>query len=79
MHLASLLQVPTIAIFGSTVKEFGFFPIYEKSLIIENKNLNCRPCSHIGRADCPEKHFKCMNEIQTELILEKVFELIQRN
>ncbi len=32
MHLASLLQVPVIAIFGSTVREFGFFPIFEKSI-----------------------------------------------
>lgn len=79
MHLASLLQIPTIAIFGSTVREFGFFPIYKNSIIVENKNLNCRPCSHIGRAECPQKHFKCMNEIEPDFILEQIFKLIQSN
>lgn len=79
MHLSSLLQVPTIAIFGSTVKEFGFYPIYNKSIVIENNNLKCRPCSHIGRSECPEKHFKCMNEINPELIFNKSLELIMSN
>lgn len=79
MHLASLLQIPTVAIFGSTVREFGFFPIFEKSIIIENENLKCRPCSHIGKNECPKKHFKCMNEIEPNLIFSKTIELIQEN
>ena len=52
------------AIFGSTVKEFGFFPQLENSVVIENKNLKCRPCTHIGLPACTLGHFKCMNEIQ---------------
>lgn len=77
MHLASLLQIPIVAIFGSTVREFGFAPIFEKSLIIENTNLKCRPCSHIGRDSCPEKHFKCMLELQPEYVFQKTFELLE--
>jgi len=76
MHLASLLKIPTVAIFGSTVKEFGFFPIFEKSIIVENPDLNCRPCSHIGKSECPKKHFKCMNDISPNLIVRKVEELL---
>lgn len=79
MHLSSLLQIPTVAIFGSTVREFGFAPIFEKSLIIENTNLNCRPCSHIGRDECPKKHFKCMLDISPELVFQKTLELIRNN
>ncbi len=77
MHLASLLQIPTVAIFGSTVREFGFAPIFEKSLIIENTDLKCRPCSHIGRDSCPKKNFKCMLNIQPELIFQKTLELLE--
>lgn len=76
MHLASLLKIPVVAIFGSTVREFGFFPIYEKSIIVENDNLNCRPCSHIGKSKCPEKHFKCMVDISPNYIVQKIDELI---
>ena len=65
LHLAEALGKRTIVFFGSTVKEFGFYPQLETSVIYENKGLKCRPCTHIGRADCPKGHFKCMNEIDT--------------
>jgi len=67
MHLACAVNVPVIAFFGSTVKEFGFYPYRAKSVELEVKNLSCRPCTHIGRKACPQIHFKCMNEITPEL------------
>ncbi len=60
IHIASALQKPILAIFGSTVKEFGFTPYRTKNKVIQDENLSCRPCSHIGRANCPKKHFHCM-------------------
>ena len=69
MHLANLLDKNLISIFGSTVKEFGFFPTGENVSVIEINNLKCRPCSHIGRSKCPIDHFKCMNEIKINDIL----------
>jgi len=63
MHLAAALKLPVIAFFGSTVKEFGFFPYKTKNIVLENKNLKCRPCTHIGRKNCPKKHFKCIKEL----------------
>jgi lipopolysaccharide heptosyltransferase II len=68
MHAVCAVKVPVIAIFGSTVKEFGFTPYRCKNLILENKSLTCRPCSHIGRSSCPKHHFKCMNEITPQLV-----------
>jgi heptosyltransferase-2 len=72
MHLGSALDIPLIAIFGSTVEELGFFPGCPKVIVVENRGLYCRPCSHIGRSDCPEKHFRCMREITTEYVLKIV-------
>ena len=69
MHLGAAMDVPLIAIFGSTVEELGFFPNSPKAVVMENRGLYCRPCSHIGRSDCPEKHFRCMREITAENIL----------
>ena len=68
MHAACAVKVPVIAIFGSTVKEFGFIPYECKNLVLENKSLTCRPCSHIGRSSCPKLHFKCMKEITPQLV-----------
>ena len=60
MHVASALKLPVLAIFGSSVKEFGFAPFRTKYAIVENETLKCRPCSHIGKSECPKKHFECM-------------------
>jgi len=76
MHLASAVQVPVIAVFGSTVKEFGFFPYKAKSIELEVENLHCRPCTHIGRNNCPLIHFKCMKEINPELAYSSLIKLV---
>jgi heptosyltransferase-2 len=60
LHLSEALGKRVVAIFGSTVKEFGFFPQLKESKVLEVKGLKCRPCTHIGRDSCPEGHFKCM-------------------
>ncbi len=66
MHIAAAMKKKLVAIFGSTVREFGFFPVGTENIVIERKGLYCRPCSHIGRSNCPEGHFRCMNEIQVD-------------
>ena len=63
LHLAEALEKKVFVTFGSTVKEFGFFPQLKSTTIFEIEKLKCRPCSHIGRDRCPKTHFKCMNNI----------------
>ena len=70
MHVAEARQRNLVAVFGSTVRQFGFFPQNKNSAVIERKGLYCRPCSHIGRSSCPEKHFRCMNEIGVDEVFE---------
>ncbi|PKM92891.1 MAG: lipopolysaccharide heptosyltransferase II [Elusimicrobia bacterium HGW-Elusimicrobia-4] len=65
MHIAAAMNISVIAIFGPTVKQFGFFP-YSKNAAVIEKNVPCRPCSPHGPNKCPKKHFKCMNEITVE-------------
>jgi lipopolysaccharide heptosyltransferase II len=76
MHMATAVKTPVLAIFGSTVKEFGFFPYRSNSIVVENHNLNCRPCSHIGRHSCPKDHFKCMNDISPEMVIKNFKKLL---
>ena len=70
MHTASAIGIPLIVLFGSTVKEFGFIPFKVNNLILENKMLSCRPCSHIGKSNCPQKHFKCMVDLKPQIVYE---------
>jgi ADP-heptose:LPS heptosyltransferase len=76
LHLAEALNKKIIAFFGSTVKEFGFYPQLKSTIVFENNNLKCRPCTHIGKDKCPKKHFKCMNEINVNEIINKINENI---
>jgi heptosyltransferase-2 len=75
MHIAKAFNRPLVAIFGSTVKEFGFYPSNKETVVIERAGLQCRPCSHIGRKACPKKHFKCMKDITPEMIIQTVEEM----
>lgn len=76
MHVASATGTKVLAIFGSTVREFGFTPYNCQNLILENNSLSCRPCSHIGKDHCPKGHFNCMNEIKPDFVFEKVIKFI---
>ncbi len=70
MHLASAMNAPVAAIFGSTIPAFGFGPLSEKSFIVEtDENLACRPCGLHGHHKCPKKHFKCMSTIEIKKML----------
>ena len=63
MHIAEARGVPVLAVFGPTVRQFGFFPRGEHAAVVEHPGLSCRPCTHIGLARCPLEHFRCMNDI----------------
>ena len=66
MHIAAALNIPTIAIFGSTTKELGFYPPFKNTKVIEYAHLKCRPCHIHGSSFCYKKHFKCMLDIGVE-------------
>jgi heptosyltransferase-2 len=76
VHIAAAVKTPVLAIFGSSVKELGFSPYRVKHIIVEIANLACRPCSHIGKNSCPEKHFRCMLDIHPEMVLKCFSQLI---
>jgi hypothetical protein len=41
----------------------------EGSELLEVKGLPCRPCSKLGYHECPKKHFRCMNDIPEDRII----------
>jgi heptosyltransferase-2 len=60
MHFASAMNAPTTAFFCSTIPEFGFGPLSERSRVVEShEDLACRPCGLHGKKSCPLGHFKC--------------------
>lgn len=75
MHIAAAFKKQIISIWGNTVPAFGMYPYLpetekNKSVIVEIKNLRCRPCSKLGYKKCPKGHFDCMQKITEEKIIE---------
>jgi heptosyltransferase-2 len=70
MHLATARGIPTVAIFGPTVRQFGFFPQAANSIVVEQHGLSCRPCTHIGLPTCPKGHFHCMTLTTTAAVVD---------
>ena len=71
LHLANAVKTDVIAIFGPTVRRFGFYPLRENDTMLE-VDLPCRPCRHNGGPICPEAHFGCMRELKPELVLQAI-------
>lgn len=74
-HVAAARRRPVVAIFGSTVRQFGFAPFRTPSVVVENEGLYCRPCTSIGRESCPETHFRCMLELDVDRVAHAVREI----
>ena len=62
MHVAAAFKKPVVSLWGNTVPQFGMFPYYgfndlkariaPQSIIVERKDLWCRPCSKLGYGRC---------------------------
>jgi lipopolysaccharide heptosyltransferase II len=78
MHIATGRKRKVVALFGPTVRAFGFFPFGTDSVVIENADLRCRPCTAIGLDVCPRQHFRCMADIPASWVVEGVNQLLVR-
>lgn len=80
IHIASAFsRTRIIAIFGPTIREFGFFPWSKNSEVFETNNLSCRPCGIHGGKTCPQKHFKCMKDITPEKVLNSIHKYLGKD
>jgi heptosyltransferase-2 len=62
MHMATGVGTPVVALFGPTVRPFGFFPYSRKAIVLE-RDLDCRPCTAHGSERCPLGHHRCLRDI----------------
>jgi len=74
MHIAAAYHKKILSVWGNTSPVFGMYPYMpaRESEILEVKGLSCHPCSKIGYHKCPKKHFRCMNDIPEDRIIEWV-------
>jgi len=71
MHVAAALNVPLIAIFGST-NSVTTGPHSKRSKIV-SVPIDCSPCL---KPECPRGHLKCMDQIDVDMVFDVVKEIL---
>ena len=74
VHLADAVSSPVIALYGPTIREWGFFPSGPQAVIVES-DLPCRPCSLHGNGRC-SRAGECMNSITPELVFDALISVV---
>lgn len=68
MHVLSAATTPLVALFLSTVEEFGFYPLHSRAQVLSARDIPCRPCNHKGLPACPKQHFRCGRELTADQV-----------
>jgi heptosyltransferase-2 len=76
MHLAVARGVPVVAIFCATTPSLGYGPYTEHAVVVEKKDLFCRPCSRHGGLLCPRGTDECMRLVTVADVLAGVDRLL---
>ncbi|HMB00011.1 MAG TPA: lipopolysaccharide heptosyltransferase II, partial [Spirochaetota bacterium] len=64
MHIAAALNIPQIAVFGST-DPVRTGPFNNKAVIMRHKGLQCSPCR---KSVCPYQNYACLYRISVEQV-----------
>jgi ADP-heptose:LPS heptosyltransferase len=75
MHMAALLGIKVISIWGGTDPLSGFSAWMQPdhfSIRIPVEDLSCRPCTIYGKGECKRGDFACMNWLTPEIVYEKI-------
>jgi len=79
MHLASLMGIPVLSIWGGTHPHVGFGPYgkgEESILQISREELPCRPCSVYGKEKCYRGDFACLYHIPPPQVIGRMEKLL---
>jgi heptosyltransferase II len=76
MHVAVARNVPVVAIFCATTPSLGYGPYSERAIVVEKKDLFCRPCDRHGSPTCPRGTDDCMRQVTVANVLAGVETLL---
>ena len=78
MHLASLMGLKTVTIWGATAPQCGFQGYRQTSDGDVQLDMECRPCSIYGERDCKFKDYRCLTRITPEQVVSKVLAAVEK-
>ncbi len=71
MHLASVVGLKNVSVFGPTTLDLGYRPWQDQALVVE-KDVYCRPCGKHGHNKCPKGTHECMLKVEAKDLIEKL-------
>lgn len=72
MHLASLVGLRCVSVWGATHPFAGFLGYGQSEDDCVALPLSCRPCSIYGNKPCKTGDFQCMNGLQPDVIVARI-------
>ena len=72
MHLASLVGVPVVSVWGATHPYAGFMGWNQAEENVVQLDLPCRPCSIYGNKPCRWGDYRCLTGIRPEVIVGRI-------
>ncbi len=79
VHMGYIAKVKTLSLYCSTVPEFGFYPLGERSGWLSKNDLNCKPCGIHGYKACPLDHFRCGRDLLPGTVINKMEQLLSND
>ena len=77
MHVSSAVGTPTVAFFGPTHEQLGFYPLGLHDIILSMEE-KCRPCSLHGDEPCYREEQYCFTRLTVDSAYDKIAEMIDR-
>ena len=77
MHLASLMGLKTVTIWGATAPACGFMGYGQSADDDIQLDMACRPCSIYGERDCRYGDYRCLKNIPPDEVVQRVIATIE--
>jgi ADP-heptose:LPS heptosyltransferase len=75
MHLASLMAVPVVSVWGATHPYSGFLGWKQSMDNCVGVDFSCRPCTAHSDCKCKYGDYRCLESLHSS----KIIEVIERN
>lgn len=76
MHLASLVNIPVVSVWGATHPFAGFMGWKQLPGHTVQSDISCRPCSVFGQKPCYRKDYACLRRITPLMIIRRMENLL---
>ena len=77
MHLASLMGLKAVTIWGATSPACGFMGYGQNADDDIQLDMDCRPCSIYGERDCRYGDYRCLRNIAPDMVARHVIDVVE--